>query len=82
MNISDKEIFEEVEVHVQSTKEAAKRSKLPESTIRNALDEIAAGSSIYAASKKFSVPRSTLSNRNRDNRISKEGGTSENAIGK
>ena len=43
MNISDEEIFEEVEVHVQSTKEAAKRTKLPESTIKNALDEISAG---------------------------------------
>ena len=45
MNISDEDLFEEVEVHVQSTKESAKRTKLPESTIRNALDEISAGSS-------------------------------------
>ena len=40
MDISDKETFVEVEVHVQSTKEASKRTKLPKSTIRNALDEI------------------------------------------
>ena len=78
MDISGEENFEEDEVHEESTREAA---KIPESTIKNALGEISAGSSIYSAFKKFSVPRSTLSDRNWDNRISKEGGTSENAIG-
>jgi hypothetical protein len=50
-------------VHVQIAKEAAQKPKIPESTIKQALDEISAGSSIYAASKKFSVPRTTLFDR-------------------